>query len=473
MKQKKKNSHENLPKKKKKMRKTYKKYLKELEDYYCNNDFDPCLEDDPDRISNLEQKLAENYKNLIQDDDFYQIPADNFYSIIDKIEFIDEDNFVSEIKTIIQKADQYLSSISGLLFNNIHCPDVSFQTKDIIDIFSAFSTCDICNKIKDHLENEIHLALRDYRDEFKKKDEEIQDLQKEIVNKETQIQDLRKSLEILFSPLTEKPIDFESNLFRAVRSDKLSSVRYLIENEKIDLETINSYSETPFIAACFSGKLSIITYLAFLKNADIHAQNQLGWEGIHVACREGHLEIVKYLIENIGINCNTPDSDGSLPIHHACEKGHLDIVKYLIEEQGVSPEAAGEFKCTPLHEACKYNQIEIVRYLIEERNVSKEPVDEDNWTPLRWACRNGCLKTVQYLIEYGKLPIDSVDQFEDTYLHTAAEHGRYHMIKYLLQQGAIDINRNALDQFASDIYPDDAKYKEKIISSLKQSIYKY
>ena len=389
--------------------------------FFLNDLIDAILENDENSINYNEDKLAKFYENLIKDDDFYQIPIDNFLSIIGKINFTN-DNFIENIKIIIQKITSFNPEISGVLLNNINCKDlkIKFQLQDCIDILGSFSSCELCMKISEFLREESQLVSPDYTEK---------------------INQLEKQLEKAKGPKNEESEIFNYDLVRAAHSRTLTDFKKLIEKNSQDCKMRNKYKETPFIAACSAGKLDIVEYLVKNQNVDMHARNIFGWEGIHVACREGHLDVVRFLNDN-GIECNQEDSDKSLPIHHACEKGHIDIVKYLIDEKGVSPEITGELNSTPLHEASKYGQLSIVKYLIENKNVNPMPYDEDKWTPLMWACRNGHVDIVKFFIETCHLSINETDQFNDSYLHIASAHGQTAVVKYLLENGANKLQRN-------------------------------
>ena len=101
-----------------------------------------------------------------------------------------------------------------------------------------------------------------------------------------------------FPKVTQKPSDFVSDICNAARDGKLSSVQYLVEIEKENVET----------------------------------KNRAGWTPLHWASYYGHLDIVKYLVEECHRNVEAKDISGWTPLYWASYNGHLDIAKYLVEE---------------------------------------------------------------------------------------------------------------------------------------------
>ena len=140
---------------------------------------------------------------------------------------------------------------------------------------------------------------------------------------------------IKFPQFIEKPKDFESDIFKACKEGKLSSVQWLIEIENVDenkkLESsFYPYSEkdTLLHIAAGSGHLQIVQYLIEKQNVYVDIKGHANWAPLDLACQYGHLSIVEYLISK-GANVNTTPWT---PLHVAAFNGRIDIVKYLISK---------------------------------------------------------------------------------------------------------------------------------------------
>ena len=101
-----------------------------------------------------------------------------------------------------------------------------------------------------------------------------------------------KNSKHLFEPMTEKPKDFEPDIFIAAKEGKLSSIQNLIEKEGID---INKQVEKNYN--------DLIIYK--------------GDTALHVACEKGHLPVVQYLIEK-GANIEAKDKDQRTTLYITC-----------------------------------------------------------------------------------------------------------------------------------------------------------
>ena len=105
-----------------------------------------------------------------------------------------------------------------------------------------------------------------------------------------------KQTNINFPLITEKPTDYEPDVFQACKEGKVTSVQWLIEKENINKNNTDYKDDPP----------------------------------IHVASEYGHLPIVQYLIEKQKVDKDIKGNEGKTALHFASEKGHLPIVEYLI-----------------------------------------------------------------------------------------------------------------------------------------------
>ena len=286
---------------------------------------------------------------------------------------------------------------------------------------------------------------------------------------------ISKNPTIEFSPLKEKPKNYEPNIFKACKEGNLGSVQWLIEKENEDknkkVEEDNWELEifeddTPIHIASKNGNLPIVQYLIEKQNVDIDIKGLVETTPLQYACKEGHLPIVKYLISK-GANTKTKKPDTI--INYACQNGHLAIVQYLIENKIIDINFKGDSNRTPLsfacfmghlqiaeyliskganihakddlgnyviHEASSGGLLSIVQYLIEKQNVDKDIKGYDDETPLHCACKGGHLSIVEYLISKGANIEAKTDLLGQTPLHIASSNGRTPIVKYLISKGA-------------------------------------
>ena len=98
------------------------------------------------------------------------------------------------------------------------------------------------------------------------------EIQKKYQNKIEKLKEEIRQLSGIFMPITEKPIDYETNIFKACKEGKLESIEWLIEKENEDkYKRVEKYNKE----------------LNFYKDDT----------PIHIALQNDHLPIVLYLIE--------------------------------------------------------------------------------------------------------------------------------------------------------------------------------
>ena len=300
----------------------------------------------------------------------------NIFSVISKVDFnsIEEnDKVIETIQNIIKNTiKKHFEEETILILQNLNTKTNSFSSyKDIFYILELITNCPIlvnfCNLYKEHK----ILPAKDYEYEIKQKEKEIEILKHEIKYKKLQKHEISNK----FAPISEQFKYSESDIFKACKEGKLTSVQRLLEQGKED------------------------------KNKKVEKSNYdlKFYEGdtpIHVASQNGHLLIVKYLIEKQNVDKNIKGNCQRTPLHYACSNGHLLIVKYFIENQNVDKDIKGYANKTPLHYACENGHIEIVKYLIS-KYANVEARDKWKETPLHFASNEGKIEVVKYLVSIG------------------------------------------------------------------------
>ena len=390
-----------------------------------------------DTISGFEKLLSENIEEISQNDFFFNLPLKNIFSIFSKIDFnlLEENDRTIDIlqniiKNIINKHFEEKETI--LILQNLNLTTNSFSYEEIFSILELITNCPIlvnfCNLYKEQ-NKEVDI---DYEYELQQKENEIEKLKKEIY--------LEKQFENEFLPITEKPIDFEPDIFKACREGKLTSVQWLLEKENEDKNKKDKYDNTPIHIATENCHLEIVEYLIKKQNVDKDIKGNFELTPLHCACENGYLKIVKYLILK-GANIEAKDNIGETPLHYACECGHLPVVEYLISK-GANIEAKDKsFINTPLHRACKNGYLPVVEYLIS-KGANIEEKNSCETTPLHCACEEGYLPIVEFLISKGA-NIEAKNKDHWTPLDLASWYGSTVIIDYLISKGA---NTNIKDK---------------------------
>ena len=354
-----------------------------------------------DDIIDVNENLSKNINGLSKNQNFFHLPLKNIFSLMLKINFnfIDESDDRFEILlNIIQNIinAHYKEKETLLILQNIDISQLFLSFEKIISMNELFINCSILQHFCNLYNEKQQLPEIDYEYELRQKDKEIEKLKK-------QIKEFHSQTQIDFQPIAEKPKDFESDIFKACKEGKLTSVQWLIEKENVDKnKSVEKNDEdldfckndTPIHIASKYGHLLIVQYLIEKQNVYIDIIGCCYIKPRHYACEEGHLPIAEYLISK-GANINTKDSLEQTPLHWACEKGHLPIAEYLISK-GANINAKDRNGDYVIHYASIGGLLPIIQYLIEQKNIDIDIKNKIKWTPLHYACVNGHLPIVEY-----------------------------------------------------------------------------
>ena len=410
-----------------------------------------------DVIYNLEEILSENFKELSVIENFFQLPLKYILSVISKISFdsIDESDNIFEILQNFVKntiASHFNEKETIMLLQNIDIEPMTLSFENTFMILELFTNCHIIQHFCCLYNEKQLLPEIDYDYEIKQKNSEIEILKQQ--NMELQLN--QSSGKPIFYPITEKPKDFEPNIFKACKEGKLTSVQWLIEKENIDknkrveneeyYEILrgDSVNNTPIHIASINGHLLIVQYLVEKQNVDSDIKGNHQKTPLQYACEQGYFQIVKYFLSK-GVNYQAIDEYGDHVIHYASKGGLILIVKFLIEKRNVDKDIKGRSGSTPLHYACTKKHLHLVQYLISKgANVNAKT--NCGLYVIHSACRGGSLPIIQYLIEKQKVNINIKGARGKTPLHIAAIHHYDDVINYLISKGA---DKNAKDDYGT------------------------
>ena len=223
-------------------------------------------------IAVFEETLSENVEELLKSEDFFNLPLNNIFSVISNVDFneIEEENdkvleiIQNIIKNIIKAHSEEKETI--LILQNLNLATFSFFSyEEIFSVLELITNCPIlvnfCNLCK-----QKQISLKYYEIELQRMEKEIKKL---TIGDDSNLPDEHKEEE---ESKIEKPTDYESDIFKACKEGKLTSVQWLFEKENEDKN----------------------------KKADVNNYELGVFKGdtpIHIAVKNAYLPIVKYLIE--------------------------------------------------------------------------------------------------------------------------------------------------------------------------------
>ena len=271
-------------------------------------------------------------------------------------------------------------------------------------------------------------------------------------------------------PLNE---DGDRLLHIACQWGDVAIVRYLITDERCDLNIQNMYSNTPLHLVCNNKSLDIIKALLEMRcitnipnekgeTAQDIPLNEDGDCLLHIACQWGDVNIVRYLITDQSCDLNIQNMYLNTPLHFVCNNKSIAIIKVLLEMRCSTniPNQKGETaQNIPLsehgdrllHIACQWGDVAIVRYLITDEKCTATIPNCSGNTPLHVACYSKSLDIIKLLLErkYGtnilnhknETPQDiPLNDDGDCLLHIACQWSDVDIIRYLIMDQRCDLN---------------------------------
>ena len=336
-----------------------------------------------EKIEGFEEVIGEEIEEYVEEELFYELPTKEILKIIDKSSIED----IELISTIITRMRENKQEESTLLLNVIKSNETTLD--ECIQILSKFEHCPICKRTSDLFHENSKLPEQDYEYEILELKKEIEELQNkskendENKNKRAEIKEitLRKEIKTFFSPVTEKPSDFESDICKAAEEGKLTSVQFLVERYHVNAKSKRNCGCTPMKCALRNGHLEVVKYLYEACCVDLTDED----------IRESKTkEIKEYFSAIFEDKPSGFDND----IYRAAKKGNLTSVQYLVERYHFDIETKDNDGCTPMKYAIQNERLEIVKYLYE---TCHSQIDDD---AIQYASQNRHLEVVKYLKQY-------------------------------------------------------------------------
>ena len=182
-----------------------------------------------------------------------------------------------------------------------------------------------------------------------------------------------------------KKISFRNFMDRVIEENHVALANLVIKDNIVQWLDITSLF--PLHYSVSLGDVKIIKYLINNIKYNIESIDIDGNRPLHIACFSGNVEIVRYLVKEAGCDINAKGENDYTSLHWACEKNQLGIVKFLVSKPECNRESLTKFGNLPLHIACGFSSnVELVRYLVEEAGCDINVKGQNDYTSLHWAC---------------------------------------------------------------------------------------
>ena len=340
------------------------------------------------------------------------------------------------------------------IFNNPDAPCESFSSRkrsiSQIDSEESSSNKRIAAKSKTQevivflIKNGLDISYtRNGQNFFYQNDEDINypiSLYEAVSNKNLKLANL-----LISSGTKFNDNDKENRLFKAIDTNNMENVRYLIsKGVKIGYKNgVESFLDRAVTKKYFD----ISKYL--IENG-AEAGYLKKYQVLSFVIKNGSLDLVKHFVSK-GVDVNLVDGYKRTLLHNAVITNKFDIVEYLVNAEGININAQDNSLYTPLLYAVEKKQTNIAELLIKKLaekdstgnalNImgrSKNQNISIDKTPLYEASQNGSLDIVKLLAENGA-DLNKKASNGISPIDIAFQNDHLDIMKYLIEQGA-DIN---------------------------------
>ncbi|XP_055957795.1 uncharacterized protein LOC126825554 isoform X2 [Patella vulgata] len=235
-----------------------------------------------------------------------------------------------------------------------------------------------------------------------------------------------------------------SLLHHACQHGTSETVKYLVNNMKLDVNQKDNNGYTPAVFCCCS-KINPVDKLMLLSSngGELDTVVNSNRSLLHLACLGGTSEIVKYLVNDVKLNVNQKDNDGWTPAFFCCwsEINPVDKLMILLSNGG-ELDTVDNSNRSLLQRACQRGTTETVKYLVNDVKLNVNQKDNDGWTPAFFCCWseiNPVDKLMILLSNGGEL--DTVDNSNRSLLQRACQRGTTETVKYLVNDVKLNVNQ--------------------------------
>lgn len=142
----------------------------------------------------------------------------------------------------------------------------------------------------------------------------------------------QRHIRVIMSPCSAAQLQYQVLLAAAAQDGALAEVKYLINNERVDVNGEDVFDEAPLHWASSCGDESVVKFL--LENgAEVNRPHLKTRETpLHWACAAGSVKAVRLLFQ-YGADGKRLDKNRRTPLQSAIQKSQWPVAQYFIEEQ--------------------------------------------------------------------------------------------------------------------------------------------
>ena len=267
--------------------------------------------------------IIDEIDKAANEENFYSLENSTILYIIKNCQDVD----ASLMMKIVNNLSKCKPEEAPLILNAIDPSDYDYD--NCINIVSCLECSQLCVKINKCLKESSSLPEKDYEhclrsiENEKLLIEEIEKIEKEPYE---------KKLAYKINDISEMPNNFEEDLFKAVKTNNLLSVQYLIKYKKVDPDMRDKDKYTPLHFAASFGFMLIVRFLVEEADAEVDAKNKLSTTPLMMASLNNQLDIVKYLVEECSADINLNNDNDKNALRCAIGNNNKEIIKYLVEK---------------------------------------------------------------------------------------------------------------------------------------------
>jgi ankyrin repeat protein len=211
----------------------------------------------------------------------------------------------------------------------------------------------------------------------------------------------------------------ESDIYDAVREDRVDDVATYLNLTKADIDKTDEYGQTLLNIASSRSSHELVELL-LKKGADSNKADNRGNTPLHLACEKRYCEgyhkterikrekieqekqvKIAILLLNNGAQVDAPNNKGHTPLHLAAYGGHKDLTKLLMQKEA-NINLADKKGITALHYALTYGkESEGVVEALLENNADVNKASYDGETPLAYSWCLAAAPAIKMLLEHG------------------------------------------------------------------------
>ncbi|XP_046572743.1 putative ankyrin repeat protein RF_0381 [Haliotis rubra] len=243
--------------------------------------------------------------------------------------------------------------------------------------------------------------------------------------------------------------DGSSPAMEAAHAGHIEVLKLLV-SEGADLTFLTEDKDNILHVALQSKHMDTVKYVLTNDFVEIDSRNIHGMTAVMLAAEggteKGHSEIVKYILTENAVNINDRDSEGMTPVLLAADYGYGDIIE-LLESKGADLSVVDDSGENILHKLSLVGQVDLVNHVLKKksivRNINKRGVRYR--TPVMTAACCGYKEVFDVLVKNGA-DLTLIDDDGNSILHLACEE-TVDIVKYLLSNNIVDIDsRGYLDR---------------------------